>query len=53
MVFLPPLSKVGCPIFLEIQNPWGKVMERTGQHLNICVWKWSQIAKQKKVFFCC
>ena len=27
-VFLPPLPKVGCPIFLEIQNPWGKVMER-------------------------
>ena len=23
-VFLPPLPKVGCPIFLEIQNPWGK-----------------------------
>ena len=21
---------VGCPIFLEIQNPWGKVMERSG-----------------------
>ena len=29
-VFLPPLPKVGCPIFLEIQNPWGKVMERGG-----------------------
>ena len=27
-VFLPLLSEVGCPIFLEIQNPWGKVMER-------------------------
>ena len=23
-VFLPPLPKVGCPIFLQIQNPWGK-----------------------------
>ena len=30
MVFLPPLPKVGCPIFLEIRNPWGKVMERSG-----------------------
>ena len=30
MVFLPPLPEVGCPIFLEIPNPWGKVMERTG-----------------------
>ena len=29
-VFLPPLPKVGCPIFLEIPNPWGKVMERNG-----------------------
>ena len=27
---LPPLPEVGCPIFLEIQNPWGKVMERSG-----------------------
>ena len=22
--------KIGCPIFLEIRNPWGKVMERSG-----------------------
>ena len=29
-VFLPPLLEVGCPIFLEIRNPWGKVMERSG-----------------------
>ena len=29
-VFLPPLPKVGCKIFLEIRNPWGKVMERSG-----------------------
>ena len=29
-VFLPPLPEVGCPIFLGIQNPWGKVMERSG-----------------------
>ena len=29
-VFLPPLIEVGCLIFLEIQNPWGKVMERSG-----------------------
>ena len=25
-VFLPPLPEVGCTIFLEIRNPWGKVM---------------------------
>jgi hypothetical protein len=29
-IFLPQLPEVGCPIFLEIQNPWGKVMERSG-----------------------
>ena len=29
-VFLPPFPKVGSPIFLEIRNPWGKVMERSG-----------------------
>ena len=29
-LFLPPLPKVGCPKFLEIQNPWGKVLERSG-----------------------
>ena len=29
-VFLPPVPEVGCPIFLEIRNPWGKVMERSG-----------------------
>jgi hypothetical protein len=29
-VFLPPLPKVRCPILLEIRNPWGKVMERSG-----------------------
>jgi hypothetical protein len=27
---LPPLPEVGCQIFLEIWNPWGKVMERSG-----------------------
>ena len=30
MVFLPPLPEVRCPLFFEIQNPWGKVMERNG-----------------------
>ena len=29
-VFLPPLPEVGCPTFLEIRNPGGKVMERSG-----------------------
>ena len=29
-VFLPPLPEDGCPILLEIQNSWGKVVERSG-----------------------
>ena len=29
-VFLPPRPEIGCPIFLEIRNPWEKVMERSG-----------------------
>ena len=29
-----PLPKVGCPIFLEIQNSWGKVMKRSGLRLD-------------------
>ena len=29
-VFLPRLPEVGCPIFFDIRNPWGKVMERNG-----------------------
>ena len=50
-VFLPPLPEVGCPIFLEIRNPWGKVMERSGlifEHF------WLKIVKNfrtKKSFF--
>ena len=29
-VFLPPFPEVQCPKFLDIQNLWGKVMERSG-----------------------
>ena len=29
-VFLSPIPEVRCPIFLEIRNPWGKVMEISG-----------------------
>ena len=29
-VFLPPLPEVQCPIFLDIRNPVGKVMEISG-----------------------
>ena len=29
-VFFPPLREVKCPNFLDLRNPWGKVMERSG-----------------------
>ena len=51
-VILPPFPKIGCPIFLEIRNPWGKVIKEVVSHLNIFVKKLSKIAAQKKVFFC-
>ena len=54
-VLLPPLPEVGCLIFLEIRNPWGKVMERSGLTCEHFLWKWSKITAQKKsfFFFCC
>ena len=32
-VFLPPIPEVQCPNFLDIPNPWMKVMERNGLRL--------------------
>ena len=43
-VFLSPLPEVGCPIFLEIQNPWGKVLERSGLTF--------ESPRKKKFVFC-
>ena len=51
MVFLPPLPEVGCPIFLEIRDPWGKVMERSGLTFEHFFFERSKIAAQKKVCF--
>ena len=48
-VFLPPLPEVGCPIVLEIRNPWGKVIKEVVSGLKIFVWKWSKIALQNMV----
>ena len=45
-VFLHPLPEVGCPIFLEIRNPWGKVMERSGLTFEHFFGKLSKIAAQ-------
>ena len=49
---LPPLPKIGCPKFLKIQNPWGKVMERSGltfEHL--LFGSGLKSPRKKKIFF--
>ena len=50
-VFLLPLPEVGCPIYLEIRNPWGKVMERSGLRFEFFFWKWYKTAAQFFFFF--
>ena len=50
-VFLPPPPEVGSPIFLEIRNPWGKVIERSGlRHEHFCL-KIVKNCRAKKSFF--
>ena len=51
-VLLPPLPEVGCPIFLEIRNPWGKSNGKKWSHiwtflLESCL----KLLHKKKVFF--
>ena len=47
----PPLPEVGCPIFLEIWNPWGKVMEISGLRFEpFCLKIVKNCAQKKKVF---
>ena len=50
-VFLPPLPEVGCPIFLEIWNPWGKVLERSGLRYEHFCLKIVENRRAKKSFF--
>ena len=51
-VFLPPLHKVECQIFLEIRNPWGKVMERSGLRFKHFMFKSGlKSPRKKKLFF--
>jgi hypothetical protein len=49
-VLLPPLPEVGCPIFIEIRNPWGKVMERSGLRYEHFCLKIVKNRREKKVF---
>ena len=50
-VFLPPLPENGCPIFLEIRNPWGKVMQRNGLRFQHFCLKIVKNRRAKKSFF--
>ena len=51
-VFLPPLPKVGCPIFLEIRNPWRKVIKRSGfKFKHVCLEVVKNLQTKKKCFF--
>ena len=50
-VFLPPLPEVRCPIFLQIRNPWGKVMSRSGLRYEHCCLKTVENRVTKKSFF--
>ena len=50
-VFLPPLPEVRCPIFLEIRNPSGKVMERSGLIFEHFCLKVVKNRRAKKSFF--
>ena len=52
-VFLPPLPEVKCPKFVEIRNPWGKVMERSGLTFeHFCLKVVSNRRAKKKLVFC-
>ena len=52
-VSLPPFPEVGCPIFLEIRNPLGKVMERSGLTFGHFCLEMVKNRRAKKSFFCC
>ena len=38
-LILPPLPEVGCPKYLGIRNPWGKVLERSGLRIEHFCWE--------------
>ena len=50
-VFLPPLRKVGCPIFLEFRNPWGKVLDRSGIGIEHFCWEVVYNRRVQKISF--
>ena len=48
---MPPLPKFECPKFLEIQNLWGKVLERNGPRIEHFCWEVVQNRCVKKLVF--
>ena len=43
----------GCPKFLEIRNPWGKVLERSGLRIEpFLLGRGSNSPRKKKLVFC-
>ena len=48
---LPPLPEVGCPKILELQNPWGKVLERSGLRIEHFCWDVVKNHRAKKGCF--
>ena len=50
-VFLPPTSRSQFPKYLEIRNPWGKVMERSGLRFEHLFGSGSKSPRKKKEGF--
>ena len=50
-IFLPPVPEVGCPNFVEIWNPCGKVWKELVSDLKTFTTKGCKIAAQKKLVF--
>ena len=51
-VFLPPLLKVQYPNFLDLQNPWGKIMEWNGLGIwKLLLTKGVKLPRKKNSFF--
>ena len=48
---MPPLPEIGCPKFLEIWNPWGKEMERSGLRFEHFCWGMVKNRRVKKCLF--
>ena len=49
-IFLPQLPEVGYPIFLEIWNPWEKIMEGSRLGFEIFVFKLYKIIEKNGLF---